>query len=43
MEANVGKRDMTASTETARCHALENQKCNLAAVQIVENKLNIAQ
>ena len=42
-EANVGERDMTASAETARCHALEIQKRDLAAVQIVENKLNIAQ
>src|ERR1700678_1471750 len=41
-EVNIGKRDMTASAETARRHALENQKRDLAAVQIVENKLNIA-
>ena len=42
-EANVGERDMTASAETARRHALEIQKRDLAAVQIVENNLNIAQ
>jgi hypothetical protein len=42
-EANIGKRDMTASAETARRHALKIQKRDLAAVQIVENKLNIAQ
>ena len=42
-EANVGERDMTASAETARRHALEIQKRDLAAVQIIENKLNIAQ
>ena len=41
-EVNVGKRDMTASAETAHRHALENQKRDLAAVQIVKNKLNIA-
>jgi len=34
---------MTASAETAHRHALEIQKRDLAAVQIVENKLNIAQ
>jgi hypothetical protein len=42
-EATVGKRDMTASSETARRHALESQKHNLAAVQALENKLNIVQ
>ena len=41
--ANIGQRDMTASAETARRHALERQKSDLAAVQILENKLNIAQ
>jgi len=34
---------MTASVETACHHALELQKYDLAAVQILENKLNIAQ
>jgi hypothetical protein len=42
-EANTGQHDTTASTETARCHALELQKRDLAAVQALENKLNIAQ
>jgi hypothetical protein len=42
-EANIGQRDTTASTETARRHALELQKRDLAAVQALENKLNIAQ
>ena len=42
-EANIGQRDTTASAETARRHALELQKRDLAAVQILENKLNIAQ
>ena len=41
-EANIGERDTTASAETARRHALEVQKRDLAAVQIIENKLNIA-
>jgi len=34
---------MTASVETARCHALESQKRDLTAVQVLESKLNIAQ
>jgi hypothetical protein len=34
---------MTASAETARRHALEIQKRDLAAVQVLENKLNISQ
>lgn len=42
-EANIGQRDMTASTETARRHALETQNRDLAAVQQLENKLNISQ
>ena len=42
MEANIGERDTTASAETARRHALEVQKRDLAAVQMIENKLNIA-
>jgi hypothetical protein len=42
-EANIGQRDMTASAETACRHAFELQKRDLAAVQILENKLNIAQ
>ena len=42
-EENIGQLDTTASTETARCHALELQKRDLAAVQVLENKLNIAQ
>ena len=42
-EANIRQRDMTASTETARRHALEIQKRDLAAVQLLENKLNILQ
>ena len=42
-DANIGQRDMTASAETAWRHALEHQKCNLIAVQLLENKLNIAQ
>jgi len=33
---------MTASAETAQRHALEVQKRDLAAVQVLENKLNIA-
>ena len=41
-EANIGERDTTASAETACRHALEVQKRNLAAVQMIENKLNIA-
>ena len=40
---NIGQRDKTASSETARRHALEIQKRDLAAVQVLENKLNIAQ
>ena len=35
-EANVGQRDMTASAETARRHALELQMRDLAAVQILD-------
>jgi hypothetical protein len=42
-EKNISQRDMTASAETARRHALESQKHNLIAVQLLENKLNIAQ
>ena len=42
-EENIGQRDMTASAETARRHALESQKRDLIAVQLLENKLNIAQ
>jgi hypothetical protein len=42
-EANISQRDMTASSETARRHALEIQKRDLAAVQVLENKLNILQ
>ena len=42
-EATVGQCDRTASTETARRHALESKKHDLAAVQILESKLNIAQ
>ena len=42
-EANIGQRDMTASTETARRHAFETQNRDLAAVQQLENKLNISQ
>ena len=42
MEVNVGEHNTTASAETAGCHPLEVQKCDLAAVQIIENKLNIA-
>ena len=34
---------MTASAETTRRHALESQKRDLIAVQLLENKLNIAQ
>lgn len=34
---------MTASSETARRHALEIQNRDLAAVQLLENKLNISQ
>jgi hypothetical protein len=34
---------MTASTETVRRHALEIQKRDLVAVQVLENKLNITQ
>jgi hypothetical protein len=34
---------MTASAETARRHALESEKRNLAAVQVLESKLNITQ
>ena len=41
-EANIGQHDMMASTKTARCHALELQNRNLAAVQLLENKLNIS-
>jgi hypothetical protein len=41
-EANVGQRDMTTSVESARRHALELQKRDLTAVQILEDKLNIA-
>ena len=42
-DANIGQRDMTASAETAQRHALEHQKRDLIAVQLLENKLNIAQ
>jgi hypothetical protein len=42
-EATIGKRDMTASAETAHRHALESNKHDLVAVQILECKLNIAQ
>jgi len=42
MEVNVSKCDMTASNETTCRHVLEIQKHNLATVQIIENKLNIA-
>jgi hypothetical protein len=34
---------MTASEETARRHALESRKHDLTAVQVLEDKLNIAQ
>jgi hypothetical protein len=34
---------MTTSAETARRHALESEKRDLAAVQVLESKLNIAQ
>jgi DNA-binding transcriptional regulator YiaG len=40
-ETNISQRDMTASAETARRHALELQKRDLAAVQVLESKLNI--
>ena len=42
-EANITQRDMTASAETARRHALEVQKRDLVAVQLLENRLNIVQ
>lgn len=42
-EANIGQRDTTASAETARRHALERQKRDLTAVQVLENKLNVVQ
>jgi hypothetical protein len=42
-EANIDQRNTTASTEAARRHALELQKRDLTAVQVLENKLNIAQ
>ena len=35
--------DTTASAETARRHALEVQKRDLVAVQLLENRLNIVQ
>ena len=41
--ATIGIRDMTTSAETARRHALESKKHNLAAVQVLECKLNITQ
>jgi hypothetical protein len=34
---------MTASMETACCHALESQKRDLAAVQVPKSKLNVTQ
>ena len=40
--ANIGERDMTASIETARRHALEDHAKHLAAVHGLEAKLNIA-
>jgi len=40
-EANIGQHDTTASAETAHRHALELQKRDLTAVQVLENKLNI--
>jgi len=40
-EANIGQRNTTASAETARQHALELQKRDLTAAQVLENKLNI--
>ena len=42
-EANISQRDTTTSSETARRHAFELQKRDLVAVQLLENKLNIAQ
>jgi len=41
-KVNISEWDMTASAETAHRHALEVQNHDLAAVQIMENKLNIA-
>jgi len=41
-EVNVSGRNMTASAETACHHALKIQKRDLTAVQMIENKLNIA-
>ena len=34
---------MTASAKTARHHTLESQKHDLAAVQVLESKLNVTQ
>ena len=41
--ATIGIRDMTTSAETAHRHALESKKHDLAAVQVLECKLNITQ
>jgi len=41
-KVNISEQDMTASAETAHRHALAVQKRDLAAMQIIENKLNIA-
>jgi len=35
--------DMTASAETAQHHTLESQKHDLAAIQVLKSKLNVAQ
>jgi hypothetical protein len=38
--ATVGDRDYTASIETARRHALENNAKHLQAAQMLEKKMN---
>jgi hypothetical protein len=37
----VGERDYTASLETARRHALENNSKHLERIQMLEKKMNI--
>ena len=39
--ANIGERDMTASIETARRHALKEHAKHLSAVHSLEAKLNV--
>jgi hypothetical protein len=40
--SSVGQRDMTKTTETARRHAIETQRHDLATVQAMEKKMEIS-